>query len=49
LHQNPYEQASRIIESGKCPKEKMHTRPFPLEQVEHAIKVLARTECRRDK
>jgi len=37
-----YEQAIRIIESGKYPLEKMHTHTLPLEQVEHAIKILAR-------
>lgn len=37
-----YEQAIRIIEAGKYPLAKMHTHTFPLEQVEHAIRVLAR-------
>jgi len=30
-----------IIESGRYPFEKMHTRSLPLEQAEHAIHMLA--------
>ena len=30
-----------IIESGRYPFEKMHTRSLPLEQAEHAIQMLA--------
>ncbi len=37
-----FESAIRIIESGKYPLEKMHTHTFSLDQVEHAIRVLAR-------
>ena len=35
-----YEQAIRIIEPGKYSLEKMLTHTLPLEQVEHAIKIL---------
>ena len=37
-----YEPAIRLIESRKYPLEKMHTHTLPLEQAEHAIKLLAR-------
>jgi threonine dehydrogenase-like Zn-dependent dehydrogenase len=37
-----YEPAVRLIESGKYPLEKMHTHTLPLEEAEHALKLLAR-------
>jgi threonine dehydrogenase-like Zn-dependent dehydrogenase len=37
-----YAPAVRLIESGKYPLEKMHTHTLPLEQAEHALKLLAR-------
>jgi threonine dehydrogenase-like Zn-dependent dehydrogenase len=36
-----YDSAIRLIESGRVPLEKMHTHEFPLEQAEHAIRLLA--------
>ena len=36
-----YAPAIRLIESGRYPLEKMHTHTLPLEQAEHAIKILA--------
>lgn len=36
-----YEQAIKLIESGRVPLEKMHTHDFPLEQAELAIQTLA--------
>lgn len=35
-----YQSAIRLIEAGRVPVEKMHTHDFPLEQAEHAIKML---------
>jgi len=36
-----YENAIKLIESGKFPLEKMQTHKFGLDDVEHAIKLLA--------
>ncbi len=36
-----YAPAIRLIEAGRYPLEKMHTHTLPLEQAEHAIKILA--------
>jgi threonine dehydrogenase-like Zn-dependent dehydrogenase len=36
-----YEQAIRLIESGRVPLERLHTHDFPLEQAELAIQTLA--------
>jgi threonine dehydrogenase-like Zn-dependent dehydrogenase len=37
-----YAPAVRLIESGKYPLAKMHTHTLPLEEAEHALKLLAR-------
>jgi threonine dehydrogenase-like Zn-dependent dehydrogenase len=37
-----YEPAVRLIESGRYPLEKLHTHTLPLEEAEHALRVLAR-------
>ena len=39
-----YERAIRLIESGKYPLTKMHTRTLPLEQAERALRLLAGEE-----
>jgi len=36
-----YRAAIRLIESGRVPLERMHTHDFPLEDAEHAIRLLA--------
>jgi len=36
-----YQAAIRLIEAGRVPVERMHTHDFPLEQAEHAIRLLA--------
>ena len=38
---NAYEQAIRLIESGKVPIRKMHTHEFGLQEAEQAIMTLA--------
>lgn len=37
-----YEAAIRVIESGRYPLEEMHTHTLPLEDAEHALRLLAR-------
>jgi threonine dehydrogenase-like Zn-dependent dehydrogenase len=37
-----YEAAIRLIESGRYPLEEMHTHTLPLEEAEHALRLLAR-------
>lgn len=39
-----YERAIRLIESGKYPLAKMHTHTLPLEEAEHALRLLAGEE-----
>ncbi len=37
-----YEAAIHLIESGRYPLEEMHTHTLPLEEAEHALRLLAR-------
>jgi threonine dehydrogenase-like Zn-dependent dehydrogenase len=37
-----YEAAIRLIESGRYPLAEMHTHTLPLEDAEHALRLLAR-------